>query len=222
MIRNLKLVALKDLASFEVEVPEAVRKHIALIQSVAASANLGGRFLSLGEMLGINEAAFQIEEWLREQSLEHSNRALGSETGARHGFRHHQRRAMFRREIGVIMGAQFSDLANEVHSMTDAVNAALTVFQGIQDSLKSIQAAPTSADIQALIDELESDKQALANGIVANTPEAPAAASPSSTGTSSSAAQPAQTAAPATADPNASAASAATATPSASATPAAA
>jgi chromosome segregation ATPase len=66
--------------------------------------------------------------------------------------------------------ADLSALEREVQENSDAVASATSLMEGLSEQLR--QAAGDPAAIQALADELDANTQALAEAVVANTPQA--------------------------------------------------
>ncbi len=68
---------------------------------------------------------------------------------------------------------EFEDLKAAVAAETEVTQAAVTLIDGLAAKLDALKDAPTAEAVQALVDELNTDKAALAAAVAAKTPAAP-------------------------------------------------
>ena len=68
---------------------------------------------------------------------------------------------------------EFESLQTAVAAETEVSQAAVTLINGLAAKLDALKDTPTPDAVQALVDELNTDKAALAAAVAANTPVAP-------------------------------------------------
>lgn len=69
--------------------------------------------------------------------------------------------------------ATMQDILVETHNESDLDDAIITLLNGIVQQLKDAQASNDPAQIQAVIDQIASNKKKLSDAITANTPVNP-------------------------------------------------